>query len=1440
MAATAPTFAAQGTASFCAPAKLKVLLVPGSPLDTAEFEKWVSYVRNFDCFRLRDVPRTKASVFPSSPLYQQGEVHVSFMTSYDPSHAFLSPLQLSRQVHAVLALTTYDTRSPLSSQDLPRVAGILRNEHSNALVHRVFAFEVSPLNEGRKSLGEDGDLGVATEDSSPEFQPPAHQAAAGFGGRRDDGLFVFPAIRKDAKDVRFYLRTQLAELVGETLDRLDTLVTALEGTPLETPRETLTDVVSPALRSAMSQQSETGTSHTSSPTSNSALVARNSLPTPSASSSGAASKMFGALSKRRSSTAPTSGPVPSAGPLGITRRTKLRADLALLSGDLWLALDLYDSLLTVQNREKALAGGQDAVWFASALEGWAVARMLVARLGGAAHDEAPCLAYTLHQAKEKDKDKDRDREVREPAIPALAWKDIAEAYALALAVYSKCLAPPQFQQDALRSVTNDTPRDYTPPLVHASACLAYARFLLAIYASGGWNAEAFDQMLFGGVPPPLAVYPPPSHTELSANSGVYRDEIASAACATLTPALGTLSASDQIAILSAISKILSLIGYLRRFTHVVRQLNEVVFAVLARSFQAKPQAAGSAPSIDNLMQEALRNRIPTKDSNFEASLDFVGIHDAANPALVLGLLACDTYGIDLLTCPIVNVSSSHILERARRRIVAERYASFLDSKIRSPLAEMRSILPALAVSAEAAQLQKTAFGWTSLQVQLLKDLVVQSEALADHVSMVYFASLLLRDFQELLSLEDHAALLAGLRRVIPLARKRQPSLKLRYWGPKQLLVALEVLPQPSVRATINRTRTSFDPPKPADDSHLPPGTSNPFYWNSGKSEKSQSTPTFVAQETCTVLVTLQNPLGVPLPIECISLAIAGLPVETKVTSVTVPARALHTIRMEFVPLESGTLTINGCHVELWCAESRMLAIASKSKSQDALGKDTVNSKATGLNKRHSIALLTTIVNAAAARAENSSKAADDRTLTGEDVDQLLFASDRTMSAECKVTEPMPLMEASFSPAYGMVTTLQDGEEMILPIRLINRSMQKVSFIRFEFEDNLQRPKRAAIANEELLAGDVNELEWQLLYQPVLQVDADVRNLQLMPNASCIVPLKVRGKQYCTWANVKIFYGTPPADRSMICLRTTQISLPMSVLPSITCEALTFHSAQTQNAENLAAVLKQTSSVQLGPSCLIGLDLRNNTSRLMTAIVNADAAPNVSIEIRQNVLPSSSIRITVPMAKQNLSSEELNKPIPKLSPRQFVVARTVLSDAMQSAYNAQFWLRDALLRSLDVRWEDCVSAATGQVSLRDHWPSMDDVRIYSRPKVQINLHMPETHIHPETMVDLRVEVTNLTEAPLRLRLQIHPMAETDLGEGRAASYVASQILLAEGSWSQAVHPSPLQPNDTAYLRKTLCFLSSGAFSLHATAEVLSDIPESPSVVFPSTPLSVYVA
>lgn len=714
--AAAPTFSASGTPSFCAPAKLKILLVPAAPLEQAEFERWSSAVRAHEHIKLTDVPRSRPP--PSTPVFEQGEVHLSFVTTHDPASTYLAPFQLHHVVHGVLGLATHTTA-------LERVPRLLGEAYPQALAHRVWAFDV-------RKASENGDMAMEHDEGVDDAFVPDSDVSR----RREHGLSVVPAVRRDAQDVRWYVPKLLADFVGLLLDQLDYVVAHLD--ELETPRETLRGTAPPPPPAPSDMR----------------LVPRKSTVA-------AASKIFGL---KKSS---TDKPAPS------LRVVKVKADAAMMSGYLWDALELYDSILTQAGRERALAGGHDAVWFAGALEGWAVARVVLARMGGEAVAQAPCLLYPLTPGKEKD--------THDPTPEPLAWRDVAEAYSLALAIYRQCLAPPHVQLEALRSMTNETSRDYTPPYVYASACLNYARFLLALFASGGWNADAHDQLMYGGDPPALDTGVPLTFGEqahLAAVSGIYRHEIAAAASAALTPSLPLLVPTDQLRILAPLHRICTLLGYTRLAAHIGRVLGTVVCSMLARTLRSR----SVAPDVSwDSVRDILRWHTQT-DAMPRAEALHTGVFATANPALVLSIAACDAYGIDILASPLVHVPQTHILEVARQRVCAYAYTDMLTTALGD---EGRRCLPRLSDSAAVAYRQRAPFGCHALQVQLLQDLVVQCEALDEPLGQVFFAALLLRHTA------PTAAILDGLRHAMPRAQMSAPHVQLRYWGPPDLLRTMQ-------------------------------------------------------------------------------------------------------------------------------------------------------------------------------------------------------------------------------------------------------------------------------------------------------------------------------------------------------------------------------------------------------------------------------------------------------------------------------------------------------------------------------------------------------------------------------------------------------------------------------------------------------------------------
>ncbi|WFD19284.1 hypothetical protein MCAP1_001509 [Malassezia caprae] len=1286
MAATAPTFAAAGTPSFCAPAKIQILLVPASSLDGADFERWASYVRAWETVRLADVPRTSRAR-PAPALEQQGEVHVSFVTSYQPAHAYLAPFQMHRTVHGVLGLAT----CPAGRHDLGRVPGLLRTQHPQALIHRVWAFDVHASG---AAADDGGDMAAAHDaPDEPEFEPEA-----GFAGQRDHGLLVFPAVRRDAKDVRFYVRTLLAEFIGTLLDQLDGAVHQLDEAALETPRETLRTVPRP-------------------------LAERQAPPLPPRPTPSGATKMFG-LKRAKP---------PAAPPPVSMRLLKVRADVALLSGYLWDALDLYDNVLTAAGKERALAGGQDAVWFAAALEGWAVARTLAARLGGDAAAQAPGRLYPLTPG--------RDKEVREPGPDSQAWRDVAEAYGLALTIYRQCLAPPHVQLESARSMTNETPRDYTPPLVYASACLSYARFLLALFASGGWNGEAFDQLVFGGVPPALDTGVPltfAEHAHLAAVSGVYRYEIVAAVHMACTSSLRLLPAPDQLSIFSAMYHLLSLIGSARSAAHMARILSAIVSGLLAQSLAAR--ATRPVPSI---AWDEVRAGAPHVEE-----LD--GLYAHANPALVLGLVACDAYGLDILTTPLLHVPRTHILERARRRVCAHQYTELLASAL--GVQKAQAWLPALSASAAVARHQaaRAPFGWRELQVQLLKDLLVQCESVHEHIGQLFFAVLLLRHGG--LAPHDLAAVVQGLHEALPRARWHgAPDLLLRWWGPRDILRAMAVHPRPARAAPVLRSAASF----------------------AAATRPTRAEPPWIVGEPLVVDVTWHNPWPVPLALDKVVLRTTGVHVDAEPTRVTL-APGTSMSRLRVVPRAAGELQMHGCTAQLEGTEPYELCVPQRAASAD-------EPRASGLAARPAAALVRSIAAAAPASMEalEASFTRAPPALVG------------------RVLPALPQVQAALVDARGALR-LHEGQCKHVHVRLTNTSDVAVNFVRVEWEDPTQAPMHEAMAQGDRATGEVHELEWQLLHAPVLALEGSVPQ-HLAPRASVDLRVTVRGRRDCSWARVNVWYGA--SESEPLCLRTTELTIPLCVEPSVSVAAWHVKPIAGATAERLARNLGAPPAEAWPSAALLAWDLHNPTAHTRHARLSVLAAPDgPRLSVSRALPPHSTTRVAVPWAPRALSEAALAEPMPVLMPRQYVVPKTTLSEDAQAQRRMQFWVRDEVLRSVQAQWTDG-AGAEGVLSLRTPWPTPAQAECLRQPTLHIHMDAPPA-ADVDALVPVHVRVSHAHAGRVSVRLAAHA----------AIDGATTHVMVADGTWQASI-----APNDTC--TKTLCFLAQGMYTLtvHAKAE-----------------------
>ncbi|CAO1630540.1 unnamed protein product [Parajaminaea phylloscopi] len=1451
----APTEDPFGGRAFVSPAKIRILLTPTGPdVSPADFDQWAACVRSFESIRLADLPESvtgRAGPVSGSALHRFGEIHLSFVTSYDPSHSFLAPFALHKQVLGVLGLGSF-TESHASG-DFDGVPSALRELYPSAIVHRAFIFDSqagkdlsspidhlkdNPVKAHTRDESTDADVqpnAGSGAGSKTSFEMPA--VSAGFSQAGNSGLVFFPAVRRDGKDVRFYLKTLLRDFIGTLLDGLWDIVKGLEGKALETPRETLGDGVAPQKQGASTSSVSDDAQPSASP-SNAASRASsffgslgsNSTPVSAAGPVGGGTQPAGltigqsrpeetksAVSKS-SAAASTKGKRASslagAGPAGAGRYAKVRADYSLLSGDLWSAIAGYDACMTWLGKDRALAGGQDAVWYASALEGWAVTRCLIFRMSGL-EEKGPSLALPGSSTKEKEK-KDKTASTDAP-FANQEWADIAEAYSLALQIYSKTLAPPRSVLATARSVTSDTPRDYTHPLVHASACIGYSRLLLAIWASSGWNPECFDQLIYGGVPPALvedARPGPAMYATLSKASGVERHDIAAPASLALSHSVSALKPPDQISILCSLANVYGCIGFLRREAYLLRQLQAAVVSLLARALILHPREPHTVARMLGQITDFGHPELGSLVSQTVTS----GLGSGADAVLILALQICETYGINVDIEPLKNIPSHHILSRAAVAGKTTATGEPLLKRTGRASWATQGDLTASRQSQDAISLAQgdDNFGWADLQIALLKDTICVAEMLQDHVGMAFFAAILLRDFHVLLSGEEQQSLIRGLSRCVTTARRHDAHhLEVLYWGPLEPLCSIEIESLQPARVVTEQPVSQLRQPSPSgqpkEDSVA--GSNNPFFWNPRRSFGSKVKQTSLVQgEEAAFFVTLQNPFETALDLSSVRLSTSGAAFNSDTVSVSLPPAAFHTLRLTGRPSEPGKVAFQGVFITLAGCQEREFRVLLHDESTLKLTR-TLEADADDRRTRLKVQGLDA---RPAFLAQKRSDAAE--TGDGKAAHQKHSDTNRLSKRylQCEVVHAQPLLTVDSPMLQHGHMDLYEGETSILKLRLTNHSDLPVDFATIQITDDLSEAVKTALDEGDLLPEDAYQLEHSLVQQPVARLPPKAGHLRVSAQGSLIVPLKVLGKLDCTRVTVNIDYahvhgpgrgGLVTETTSLFHTRKATFEFGVTVQPLLELGPLDLHltrldkalmprvgeTAPARPAARLADGLKARPERSSRHACVLGIDVQNTQQSPVSVTFVLDGheqqAPDLGrVTVTRTVAALTTARISLPLDKIDLPAVQTDKPIPSLSSRQFILSRVKLTPSEERLAKQRFWYRNELLRRLRAHWTDERTGRTGTLIGLDETVLLNDeqldmLRVHpvsitlsfedeSGSRDPASCQMPKAA--PQSFASIVGTVHNQSDHALRLLYRLVPLPSAALSPTADSAVASSSV------------------------------------------------------------------
>ncbi|GAA5989707.1 hypothetical protein JCM5350_007364 [Sporobolomyces pararoseus] len=1401
------SIASPSLTTFTAPARIQILLVPVHPIKRSKFEKFAQLVTKFERVPLADVPpdrRGERAIFSSSPT-TPGYLLFDYKTptSYAPSHplAFLSDLQVHRQVQGIIGIldaTEYQDKSLESA-----LAGF---QNSLRDLPKTFATKVYG------------------------FDPSEKQLQEGTKFKESEGLVLVPG----EGDVSFFLKTLIADFGGEVLFNFSNMAAQLESrTNIPTPQESSGPAVpfsfvpyKPNARSSISTYASPPPPKASTP-STAAPVPVKPQPPVNLSSLGIAPPpqsrtahglwggstsgnqegfLYGSSIASNMAVQPQVVPSPPPGSVLVDQRSRKRVAgrEKKLMGDMWLLAGRLSEAITAYNEAISLTKAwQDQVWQASALEGLVIALVVQATL------PKPAL-NGRHQ----------------PIIPTRSdspapssisdittfLSSIPDRLSQAVSLYEKMLTPLNLPVD---SPPPDPDRAH--PLLFAEASLRCAYFLLAVYEAHGSMPQALERLVSSST---LSTSPSLSDAEssqeqaktaqlasLAPSNTVPRSSIALWISSAYSPHLATLSLPIRLRITSEVANLFGRIGYRRKEAFVLRELAALCAeGVAGRSIEVFPVGSSTTSGvggsgINGVPSPILEEDGATTSRSKPASIVRTTTTTVGNDSIIrLSERVCTAFGIQ----------------------VAPKATGGKKGK-RMSVMQGRAL--------EITENGTGSFGWPQLQVGVLKDSIAIAETLPDHQSAIRFTVTALRTLSDTMPPTEQYELSQSIPRIFGAATRRGVPFELEYWGPTQLVMSLEI-------ARLAPNRAVFEHPlqdASTEATTAAAGPRNPFIWDPRKNNRKSTKlkPSLVQNETAEVFVTLQNPFLFDLEIQNIELSTSGVPFAADPLSTVVPPGSFHTVRLTGTPRESGTLLVRGCNIRLAGCPSREFVLPvwdeeEEIRRQKAALLDTSKErvKSSGLDAIPSLPIL------------SSDPSKDSKFL------------------ECVVVPEQPLLwMRSTSLTHGALM-LYDGEVSTIRIALENTSSSPIDFINLSFTDSLSQSIQSYLTENELPAVQAYELSSEILHRPVFTWEGTSKT-SILPGASHVLEIKCLGKIGCGSGTIQIDYGHLDRDivRTSKTFHTRQLfcdvfitvhravvahSLEISRLRALP-ESLAAHSrsASVVNLGKRDAALDRRlenslRDVEDGQHCLVAIDVMNVYGKPFEVKLERREEQNDYYQVRQRIEPGATLRMLARIDRLSLTHEELDRPIPVLAERQFVVAKVKRTKEEERAERELFWYREELLSRLDLSWNEVGSLRTGSIALR-HLPlDHEHLSVLRLEDISVELFLLENssatpgafdlkgkgqrliyEAQPDEFIDVCARVTNDSPSPqsLNLRLDLHSPADSPHSLAHLARYV-----IIEGV--APVSLRVLQPGESHEQRISICLLARGRYEFGCVVEDLN--------------------
>ncbi|KAG2221446.1 hypothetical protein INT45_005251 [Circinella minor] len=1362
--------------------RVRVLLVPVPPIKTSTFWKHVELVKKFSVVRLGDVTpdlQKGAGAMFSSQVFQEGQMHFQFTTTYTRDHAHLEDFQPHRRIFGVIGIMDcQEWKDKDLSEGYKHFVDTL-HKYPTAIATRCFAFDPT------------------------ETQP-------------DDtkGLIMIPNVG----NMSFYMSTMICDFASEILSQFSILANRIEN---------LSSLESPLPRSYyISQQFE--------PPNNNNNNNNSIVPQPSASTPGTPynannshinnrqsqppkpTQSFSSSLLKRASTpvgnskppplnhhpspptpqqqqsnlfspklprTPMSPPLPSPQPTmtrststhgnggesGKTKRRtpgrvkKLLADLYLLAGRLPDAVNHYTQAL-----EMAKATS-DYLWLGSAMEGLTCATLLLEYLHADVGHIVSRTQGVPGDIPEESNPSSPTSEVPPPTIiggPQSTISEVMQRYETLIQHYAKV------------STTSSVPM---PSLIYAETSIKMARFLLTIYANDGWSDKVLNLLIQGKLTDDTsadALIGPQrfmmiEDTVKHKESGIPRHEISGWVTKAWTARLDDLSLVDQINIMTQMSSVLNAIGYHRKSAWLMYE------------------------SVNRMLPLLIQSRATLASSRDQTKKDY-----GKNDDGILQVLKriCEVYGLGERN--VHDGGALGALHGQEDGLNIQKDVE--DGGVRGAVAK-----------------EQLRFGWPMLQIDILRQCIAIAEALPDYGAVLYYTTVLLKNLYQYISKDEQIRLATSIQRIVAMGKRvGQVESNVNYWGVNIVSNIEALLPIPR-KAVYHHHIEGSIPATPAA------ANGDPFIYNPFTQKRNEKPQVIlVKDETCEFKVTLTNPFGFDLELQNVTLSTTGIPFNAVPSTATIPANGTLSLRLTGTPEETGTLSVRGCIIKIVGFAEQEFLVDYSQKSKEA--KDTRNGRSSSSKEDQPKNELIKLKHSGLNALQTSRKRE-----TSDELKPIQFY-------ELNVIDDQPLLKIKSTSLLHDAVMLYEGEMTHILIELENIGNIPVDFTSLSFVDSTTAnplPVNPELPMEEqyeieLYTKGMHVFSWEGTKDQMAQFVG--KNINLPPGGQWEINVNVYGKRGCTGGTIQIDYGymNRNEQKEQTSFYTRQLYLPVLVTVYGNLEPVNWdilylrHSAPVPKNE-IDNALQRIEAIDINKGNAFDQPIEDLL--LITRQFDDDNNRNdyclVTLDVRNTWTVPFDVEITLPVKRLFLNAEECLQPVPSLEPnKQFVVSQgPKIPPEQERARLQMFWYRESLLKRIQATWRCCSTGRHGILNMR---PSLRltpmQLSILKKEDIEFIVEMKgnvkkATHRRFECessdFVTMEVSIRNRHAHPVKLILRVQPVQSYDDG---AKEYDLSGKLLMQGL-QQMVLPEVPPNNGIVTHQLPLCFLSRGQFEFLYHAE-----------------------